>query len=294
MEFFSGGGVKAFVFIGALKALEEENISFERVAGTSAGALFATLVAAGFRAKELEELFLTLELKQFLDQSRIGSIFPFIKWLTLYQTMGLYRGDVFQQWLEEVLREKGIQSFQDLNPHQLKIVAADISINRVIVFPDDLEESYQIDPSFFSIAKAVRSSISIPYFFRPSKLIHPLSNQKSLLVDGMILSNFPLWVFDQPNRKRERPILGMQLSSPQHLNHLTTIHNSLDLLKAMIVTMRTSYDNRYISENVAKEILFFPIEDVQATDFDLSRSEKVSIIEYGYQQTKQFLSSWTY
>ncbi|KAB8128455.1 patatin-like phospholipase family protein [Gracilibacillus oryzae] len=288
---FSGGGVKAFVYIGALRALEEENIYFERVAGTSAGALFATLVIAGYKAEELTDLFLNLDIKQFQDESKISTVFPFIKWLSLYKTMGFYKGKQFERWIEALLESKGIKSFADLPLDRLKIVAADITLNRIIVFPDDLAVTYHINPTSFSISKALRSSISIPFFFRPSNISNPLTKTKSIIVDGMILSNFPLWVFARDGRE-ERPILGMQLSSPKQFSDPGTINNSVDLLKAMIGTMRIATDQRYINKNIADHIIFFPVEGVESTDFDISKDTKLQLIDYGYERMKKYLSTW--
>ena len=53
---FSGGGIKGFAFVGALQVLEDRGIYFERVAGTSAGAIMACFIAAGYTADEIEEL----------------------------------------------------------------------------------------------------------------------------------------------------------------------------------------------------------------------------------------------
>lgn len=41
----AGGGIKGAAHIGAIKALEEEHIRFNCVAGTSAGSIVATLYA---------------------------------------------------------------------------------------------------------------------------------------------------------------------------------------------------------------------------------------------------------
>ena len=54
---FSGGGIKGFAYVGAIQILEERGIQFKRVAGTSAGAILAAFIAAGFNAQELEEIF---------------------------------------------------------------------------------------------------------------------------------------------------------------------------------------------------------------------------------------------
>ena len=49
---FSGGGAKGLVHVGALQALEDRGVQFAGVAGTSAGAIVATLAATGFNISE--------------------------------------------------------------------------------------------------------------------------------------------------------------------------------------------------------------------------------------------------
>ena len=50
---FAGGGVKGAAHIGVLKALEEENIEFKYVSGTSSGSIIATLYACGYTSEEI-------------------------------------------------------------------------------------------------------------------------------------------------------------------------------------------------------------------------------------------------
>lgn len=50
---FAGGGAKGLIHVGALKALEDRQVQFRGLAGTSAGAIVASLKAAGFRASDL-------------------------------------------------------------------------------------------------------------------------------------------------------------------------------------------------------------------------------------------------
>jgi len=50
---FEGGGAKGLAHVGALKACEERKIVFRGVAGTSAGAIIAGLIAVGYTAEEL-------------------------------------------------------------------------------------------------------------------------------------------------------------------------------------------------------------------------------------------------
>ena len=52
----SGGGVKGAAHIGVIKALEEENIKIDCIAGTSSGSIVASLYAMGFCADEIYTL----------------------------------------------------------------------------------------------------------------------------------------------------------------------------------------------------------------------------------------------
>src|SRR5690625_7077899 len=55
------------------------------------------------------------------------------------------------------------------------------------------------------------------------------TKEKSLIVDGGLLSNFPLWVFEDSNGKRERPILGVKLSESIERIKPRKINNALDM-----------------------------------------------------------------
>ena len=53
----AGGGVKGAAHIGALKALEEENIKIDYIGGTSSGSIVATLYAAGYKPDDIYYIF---------------------------------------------------------------------------------------------------------------------------------------------------------------------------------------------------------------------------------------------
>ncbi len=71
----------------------------------------------------------------------------------------------------------------------------------MVVFPDDLP-NYGFLNYRFSIAKAVRMSSTIPFFFEPVKWRTPKWKQPCYMVDGGILSNYPIWIFDSPTSPR--------------------------------------------------------------------------------------------
>ena len=65
---FGGGGVRGMCYVGALKAIEELDIELEAVAGSSVGAVFAALYAAGYNYLEIKELFFDFNEKAFTTQ----------------------------------------------------------------------------------------------------------------------------------------------------------------------------------------------------------------------------------
>ncbi|SNZ10763.1 NTE family protein [Terribacillus aidingensis] len=288
---FSGGGVKAFAFIGAVQAVEEENYVFENIAGTSAGAIVAGLLAAGYSGKEMEQLLQETDISKFTDPINLTKYVPFANWLTLYFKMGLYKGNALERWLYEALAKKQIYTFHDVKPRALKVIAADVTLGRLIVFPDDLAETYGIDGDSFPVARAIRMSAGIPYIFMPSKLLYK-NKKRSLLLDGGLLSNFPLWTLEGEERMRRRPILGMKLSESVQKYPIQKVHQSLDLFYALFRTMKVAHDMRHINQNTAKDIIFIPVEGVGMADFAISSLEKQKLIAGGRQKAEQFLKRW--
>src|SRR5699024_5327361 len=129
-----------------------------------------------------------------------------------YFRMGLNKGDKLENWLYDRLAYKGVYTFGDLRSNQLKVVASDLSLGKMIVIPDDLERIYGIPANYFPVSKAVRMSAGFPYFFMPKKLPGK-SKSKSIIVDGGLLSNFPLWLFENNDAVMKRPVLGIKLSA---------------------------------------------------------------------------------
>lgn len=287
---FSGGGIKAYAFIGALESVYKHGLEFERVAGTSAGAIIASLLASGYTLKEIEQTIETLDLDLFLDPPVLSKLVPGLKWLFLYFQMGLYHGKKFEDWLHHKLAEKNVYTFSDLPNGRLKVVASDLSLGRIVVIPDDLEKVYHINPQLFPVAKAVRMSAGFPYFFMPKKLPGQ-SKDKSIIVDGGLLSNFPLWVFET-TPKNSRPILGVKLSESADYTRPRTIKNALDMLHALFSTMKQAHDARYISKTDQDNIIFIPVKNIAAMDFKLNQTEKENLIKLGRENAEQFLKFW--
>lgn len=288
---FSGGGIKGFALIGAYEEIENRGFQFERVAGTSAGSIVAALIAAGYTSKEIYQLVDEFDLPKMLDSRKTMIPFSIAKWLLVYWKLGLYKGNELEHWMKNKLEAKGLRTFSDLPPQALRVIASDLSNGQMVVIPDDLEK-LGISPGSFSIAKAIRMSCSIPYFFEPVKLRS--IDGTNIIVDGGVLSNFPMWLFDKENEKRVRPVLGIKLSPSEHEHEKHQIKNGIQLFTALFETMKDAHDQRYISKHYVENIMFIKAEGVSLIEFNLTEEKKRKLFEVGREHAKKFLESWGY
>jgi len=189
---FEGGGVKGIGLVGALAYCEEKGYSWKSVAGTSAGAITAALVAADYTAAEIKaELDRLMRdpdaegcvgYERFKDKSLLDRIPGLGPAMSLAFEKGIYEGDFFEAWLRELLEKKSKRTFADLvneehaddpkdSPYRyrLRVIASDITRRRMLVLPQGIVdyEGFDGDPDKLEIARAVRMSMSIPFFFEP-------------------------------------------------------------------------------------------------------------------------------
>ncbi|WP_432355904.1 patatin-like phospholipase family protein [Sporosarcina sp. A2] len=286
---FSGGGLKGLALVGACKVFEQNGYTFKRTVGTSAGAIVAAMLAAGYTSIEMEEIMREQDFPALLDTRRTFIRLPFMKWIQLYWKMGLYQGVALENWFSDILANKGVYTFADLPEGSLKIIVSDLTNGKLIVLPDDLGE-YGLQPDFFPVARALRMSTSIPFFFEPVTL-HSLAGD-AVTVDGGVLSNFPLWMFNDSENEETRPVVGMKLSHTPETKKKTTIRNGLGLYEALFSTMKDAHDEKHISKSLEKDVMFIPTEGISAVQFDLSDLQKEQLVVSGEQAASEFLTHW--
>ncbi|MDO3676911.1 patatin-like phospholipase family protein [Paenibacillus ehimensis] len=299
---FEGGGVKGIALAGAVSAVEQLGHSFHQVAGTSSGAIVASLVAAGYRADEMKEVIEATPFRAFLQRSRIFDTKLVGPMARLFIKKGLYSGEALEHWVHKLLLAKGIRTFGDLKPNQLRIIASDISSRKLLVLPDDIAH-YGIDPRRFMIAKAVRMSTAIPYFFDPviirKSFEHRLPGEKFIdqfvyIVDGGLLSNFPLWIFDSteaPPIDQMIPTIGFQMVG-RGTGQPNAIHGPVSMMRALFSTMLEAHDDRYIQESNRFRTVKIPTLGVSITDFDISTEQSLKLFESGQRATHAFFAHW--
>lgn len=290
---FEGGGVRGIAHVGAICALEEHNYEWERVAGTSAGAIIAALLACGYTGKELKTIINRADYTNFTKKTCIDKIPIIGKGINVWVKMGIYKNDFIEQWLEDLLSKKGVHCFSDLpNPEGLKIIASDISNGKMVVFPDDLLH-YGFPNKKFSIAKAVRMSATIPFFFQPIKWKTPKWKQPCYIVDGGILSNYPIWIFDSPNIPRW-PTFGFHFVKDEIQAEPVHYEEPISMFKGLFKTMMQAHDLRHLNTEARARTIKIPTGNITSTNFNLSDEEKEWLYHSGYLAAEKFLRSWNF
>jgi NTE family protein len=304
---FEGGGVKGIGLAGAVAATEEQGYEFVNVAGTSAGAIVAALVAAGYRAAELRDIMQSLDYAKFKDSGLLDHIPVLGKVLSLGLEKGIYEGVFLERWLRETLAAKGKHTFKDLvlEPYQdspqyrykLQVVAADISRGKQLILPRDIQD-YGINPDDLDIARAVRMSMSIPFFFEPVTLPLGGDGPECYIVDGGVLSNFPVELLDDATTTDPPwPTFGYMLAeSPDIAGRQVSnqVVGPFSLLASLFLTMMEAHDRMYISNHAYARTIMIPTLGVKTTEFDLSRQRAEALYQSGLQQGREFFRTWDF
>jgi NTE family protein len=306
-----GGGVKGIGLVGAIAALESAGYELGtagRVAGTSAGAVVGALLAAGAPADELERVMREVDYRNFRDAGPFG---PLASAVSLVTRLGLYRGDWLHRWVADQLAMRGVHTFGDLRlddpgsalpaerAYRLVVVVSDVSRGRMLRLPWDYAH-YGLDPDAQPVADAVRASASIPFFFRPVKLADARGGTDSCLVDGGLLSNFPIHLFDRDDDVTPRwPTFGVNLSArPPQVegpNGGPAVHGLFGLARALVSTMVQAHDRQHLDQPaVCDRTVFVDTSNVNATDFDIGDATRDHLYATGRYSGERFLAGWDF
>ena len=304
-----GGGVKGIALVGVVDVLEERGYAVQRVAGTSAGAVVAALLAAGVPRAERLELLRDMDWRRFQDRGRLDRL-PGGRIASLLLEQGVYEGEFLRRWLAEQLDRRGVHTFADLavdddgaapaDPAALRsrllVMASDVSAGRLRTLPDDCGAMGCGDASSLRVVDAVRASMSIPFFYEPARL-PGTDGEDRVLVDGGMLSNFPVAVFDRADGRRPRwPTIGVKLSARAGAQApRRPVEGVLDLTRAMVTTMTGFFDQMHLDDPaVLARTVFVDTFDVKATDFDLDRATSERLYAEGRRSVEKFLERWDF
>ena len=309
----SGGGVKFIGLVGAIVALMDAGYSIKRVSGVSAGSVVAAILAAASKggqlsSEEIKELAFSVPVSRWRDAGPI----PYLgaAW-GLVRDTSMYRGDVAYDWVRSELKNLGVTTFGDLlldednliegRHYRLVVTVADLTAAQLVRLPWDYRRLYGLDPDEQPVAEAVRASMAIPFFYRPVKLTGA-SGATSTLVDGGVLSNFPIDTFDRPDGKPPRwPTFGITVL-PRPTEGIGAVMPALKplrlfeqtaLLESLLTTMLAGHDQTHLNHPwVSARAIAVESTNVGVLDFDAPRGRLEELYDRGYAAAQAFLSTW--
>lgn len=294
-----GGGVKGIGLAGAFTVLEQRGYQFQRIAGTSAGAIVGSLIAAGCGSEQILKIMSDLDYRNFRDPTLLTRLGPPGKFVSLLVENGLYKGDFLQSWINEHLEKCNIRTFADLKltgpeyehlpenqRYKLVVVTADLSKGQMVYLPWDYAK-YGLNPDEQPVSNAIRASMSIPFFYKPANI------GKNTLVDGGVLSNFPITIFDST---AEWPTIGIKLSSKESAMQVPrTVKGPLSLATALFATTTSGHDQRHLDNPATQaRTIFVDTAKIQSTNFDITKTEQDLLFANGQKAANRFLESWDF
>ncbi len=273
---FGGGGVRGISYCGAYKALTENNINMTGCAGSSIGAVFASLLVIGYDCEEIFEM---------LSNTGFG-LFKDINF-DLTKEISFSKGNIFYDWIKEKIEKKFYN--ENYVKNEVKpVVFSDLDTN-LIIFSVDLtnlkfKEFSKKETPDFEIAKAVRASVSMPGLFSPLEI------DNTLLVDGDLLKSAPLWRLTPAIKNLNERIIEFRLEDNQTVKKISNPVDYLNRVYNAISGFATDYIIDLYGQKDKFDYIKINTPDVSVVDFLISKEKKRELYNIGYNTTSQYFT----
>ncbi len=274
---FGGGAIRGVSYIGAVKALEELGIIPDRLAGSSVGSIFAALLAVGYNAEELKDIFIKVNFELFKDISiGLGPLFAISK------------GEVFLEWVRELIEKKyyGENYKKGVNP---AVTFKDIKKNLVVITTNlsnfECKEFSKFDTPDYEIASAVRISCCMP------GLMKPIEYNKTLLVDGDLQKSWPMWKLSKHLLNDDERILEFRLEGNYESNDISGI-NYANAVYSCMTAISTSFITNIYGNKDKFDYIVLNTGDIVVVDFNINEAKRNDLINSGYNQTISYFKNF--
>ena len=272
---FGGGGIRGISYCGAYKALLENNIKLTGCAGSSIGAVFASLIAFGYSYEEVYEIMSKTGFEMFIDIN-----------IDFKKDLAISKGKIFYEWIKEQLERKYYGEIYEKDKMP-PVKFCDIK-NNLVIYSVDLtnlkfqEFSCKKTPDF-EIAQAIRASVSMPGLFTP------LEYEDSLIVDGDLLKSTPLWRVSNTIKNLDERILEFRLEDNETPKKIDNSIGYLNRVYNAISGFASDYIIDLYKEKDKFDYIKINTPDVSVVDFLMPKEKKQELFEIGYNSTKKYL-----
>ena len=272
---FGGGAIRGAAYAGAVKALEELNIIPENIGGSSVGSIVAALMAVGYNADDIKEIFLDVNFDLFRDfQFGLGPKFA------------LSKGEVFLEWIRDLIEKKFYGDNYEKGKNKV-VTFSELEKNLYIITTDlsnfECKEFSKFETPDFEIATAVRISCSMP------GLMKPLEYNNTLLVDGDLQKSVPMWRLSKNLVSDDERILEFRLEG----DYEGSDRNALDYVNTIyscITSIATSFIVDCYGKKDKYDYIVINTGDVIVVDFNYPREKREDLVRSGYTQTMEYFT----
>ena len=220
-----GGGAKGFSQIRILKAIDAAGVPVDFIGGTSIGSIMGALYAVGYDPDMMEKLVREQDWNQVIYDKVPRILMPVEQ--KMYERQYLATFPILNKKLK--VKSSLVEGvYVNLLMSKLMLPASDVhDFNKLSVpyfcIATDVEHACQYEMTSGNLARSVRASMSIPFFFKP------VAMDDKLLIDGGMVNNFPV------RNMKERGadiIIGVDLEDATI--PASQIDNSIGLLESMM------------------------------------------------------------
>jgi NTE family protein len=306
---FEGAGIRGIAYCGALMELEERGVTanVHAVAGTSSGAITASLYAVGYSPTEIYHLIGDTDFQKFND-GRGRAVGGFYR---LKKKLGWYKGDAFLHWLEDLIAAKS--GTADLTFSQLADRASkDPTFKSLVVAATSMNHQTTLMFSATSfpnmrIVDAVRASMAVPFYFEPviinqqGKVIETdvITPDLHLCLDGGFTANFCIAHFDQINEQGQvaaAKTLGLRIDSDEQIARdqgdkqlcYQNIEGTSDLMKSLYYITKENLNRAYLTPADWQRTISISDSRIGPKVKRLSEAEKQLLITAGRNGVKNY------
>ena len=277
----SGGGAKGLTHIGIIRALEENNIPIDYIAGTSMGAIIGSLYAMGYSPDDMEALLRSEDFKRWYS----GQIEPEYGYYFKQNRPTPEFFNIRFSFKDSLHIKPQILPTSMVNPIQMNLVFVELfarataacngDFNHLFVpFRCIASDVYNKRPLIMrkgDLGDAVRASMSFPFVFKPIEI------DSVLAYDGGIYNNFPTDIM----REDFRP--GVIIGSVVAANPGKPKENDLMSQLENMIMQKTDYT---LPDSLGI-VMTFKYDDVSLLDFDRLQE----LHDIGYNRTISLMDS---
>ena len=277
---FGGGGIRGLCYCGAYKALLEHNIKPTGFAGSSIGAVFASLVALGYSFEEIYEILSNTGFEMFIDIN-VG--------FKKKDIAALSKGNIFLEWIREKIEKKFYGD--NYKKGEVKPVTFGDIDKKLILYSVDLtnlkfKEFSATKTPDVEIAVAIRASVSMPGLFTP------LEYDDVLLVDGDLLKSTPLWRVSNTIKNLDERIIEFRLEDNEHPKKIESSVDYINRVYNAICGFATDYIVDLYNEKDKFDYIKINTKNVSVVDFLIPKDKKKELYDIGYSTTNKYFDEF--